>query len=176
MERAGHAGRIHPSSLYRRGINRQPEPKVGPGHDPALVAERERIRQQRDEAKELAHAQQAWEARKTKLGIMDVQQVAPQQFVQQTMLRARDVQPGQWVPGMPSAQAQAQAQERRQQQERAQTIHRLETEIRLLERRQTSVHRSRVRSRHPDAIRRGLRANLYEEDLTHGRTQGLSHT
>ena len=36
MERAGHEGRIHPSSLYERGIERQPEPKVGPGNDPAL--------------------------------------------------------------------------------------------------------------------------------------------
>ena len=41
LERAGHAARIHPRSLYARGIDRHPEPKVGPGKDPVAMAERE---------------------------------------------------------------------------------------------------------------------------------------
>ena len=106
MERAGHEARIHPSSLYKRGIDRHPEPKVGPGQDAGAVAERERIRQHATTAQEQAQAQQAWEARKVKLGITNVQQIPPQQFVQSTMHRARHVHPGQWVPGLPSAQAQ----------------------------------------------------------------------
>ena len=172
MERAGHEARIHPSSLYERGIDRPPEPKVGPGHDPALVAERARIRQQRDAAQEHAQAQQAWEARKVKLGMTHVQQIPPQQFVHDTMRRARNVQPGQWVPGMPSVQAQQQARQAQQQAQRAQLAHRLATEIRILERRQASVRLPRVQARQPDAIRNGLRANLHEEEWEHERSVG----
>jgi hypothetical protein len=173
MERAGHEARLHPSSLYKRGIDRQPEPKVGPGHDAALRAERARIRQQRDEAKEQAQAQQAWEARKGKLGITNVQQITPQQFVQSTMHRARHVQPGQWVPGMLSAHAQQQARRVQQQTQLAQTTQRLETELRLLERRQKTIHVPRVQRQPLEPIRTGLRANLREEpEHERGRAQG----
>jgi hypothetical protein len=172
LERAGHEARLHPGSLYTRGIDRQPEPKVGPGHDPVAMAERARIRQSRDDAREQAQAAQAWEARKVQLGIANVQQMTPHAFVQGTMQRARHVQPGQWVPGMPAAHGQ-QPTRRAQQQTHAQaTTKRLATEIRILERRQKTIHLPRGHGQGSDAIRNGLRANVHEEDWHYERAGG----
>ena len=170
MERAGHDERIHPSSLYKQGIDRKPEPKVGPSQDASLIAERDRIRQHRDTAMEQRKAAEGWEARKQKLGITDVHQIPPGQFAQDTMRRARNVQPGQWVPGMPSPQAQLQARQARQQSRREGEVRRLGAEIRILERRQG---RARLpRGQGTDAIRSGLRANLREEEWEHERSVG----
>ncbi|HEY5869323.1 MAG TPA: MobA/MobL family protein [Candidatus Tectomicrobia bacterium] len=174
MERAGHEAHIHPSSLYKQGIDRKPEPKVGPSQDASLIAERDRIRQQRDTAMEQRKAAEGWEARKGKLGITDVHQIPPAQFAQDTMRRARNVQPGQWVPGMPSPQAQHQARQTRQHERREGEVRRLVAEIRILERRQGRVRLPRGHGQETDAIRNGLRANLredlpYEQRVGYGR-------
>ena len=79
------------------------------------------------------------------------------------MHRARNVQPGQWVPGMPSAQAQQQARVVQQQAQRAQTVQRLETELRILERRRSDDPSATRARQGPEPIRTGLRANLREE-------------
>jgi hypothetical protein len=172
LERAGHAARMHPRSLYARDIARPPEPKVGPGQDPAALAERERIRQARDDAQEQAQAATAWEARKAKLGITDVHQIAPAQFFQESRTRARQVQPGQWAPGAPSARAQRQARAARQQAKLAATTRTLETELRILTRRQQTIHLPRVPRQDTERVRSGLRADLREEEWDHGPRHG----
>jgi MobA/MobL family protein len=172
LERAGHAARIHPRSLYARGIDRQPEPKVGPSKDPVAMAERERIRQTRDDAKEQALAAAAWDVRKATLGIGDVQQMSPEQFFQESRTRARGHPPGQWAPGAPSARAQRQARAARQQAKLAATTRTLETELRILTRRQQTIHLPRVRRQDTERVRSGLRADLREEEWDHGHRQG----
>ena len=173
LERAGHEARMHPSSLYTRNIGRQPEPKVGPGKDPTAMAERERIRQSRDEAHEQALAAEGWALRKTKLGIPDVHALPPYQFLAESRSRARGVQPGQWAPGTPSPQQQTQARTRRQHQAIERSIQGLETELRILTRRQQTIHLPRMPRRDREARGGGLRANFREED-EYGRQPGYS--
>ena len=172
LERAGEEARLHPSSLYTRNIDRQPEPKVGPGRDPGAMAARDRIRQQRDDAQEQAVAAEGWALRKAKLGITDVHQVSPQQFLAESRARARGVQPGQWAPGAPSPQAQQQRRVTRVQAHRETERRALETELRLLTRRQQTIHLPRMPRREQEGVGAGLRANLREEEWEHERGTG----
>jgi hypothetical protein len=82
LERAGLQDRVHPDSLYERGIDRKPEPKLLPSESrayrengvvSATMAEVLDIRAQRQEtrASEQANAQEYWEERKLVLGITD---------------------------------------------------------------------------------------------------------
>lgn len=106
LERAGVESRIHPRSLYEQGIDRPPEPKVGYSPDPLAHARRAAIRAQRDAAEEQARAASGWDARKRKLGVTDVRDLDPQQFLEEGYARARGQQPGQWNPAL-AAQKEA---------------------------------------------------------------------
>jgi len=172
LERAGETARIHPSSLYTRNIDRPPEPKVGPGRDPGGMAERDRIRQARDAAKEQALAAEGWELRKARLGMTDVSQIPPAQFLAESRARARGTQPGQWAPGSPSPQAQRQQRATRVQALRETERRALETELRILTRRQHTLHLPRMPRREPEGVGAGLRANLREEEWGHERGTG----
>lgn len=172
LERAGEDARLHPSSLYKRNIDRQPEPKVGPGKDPAAMAERARIRQSRDDAREQAIAAEGWEHRKAKLGITDVQQKTPQEFLQESRTRARGVQPGQWTPGTPTPQQQMQARGQRREHAMEETARRLATELRILTRRQQTIHVPRAQRQERDAVGTGFRAKLREEEWDHAQGYG----
>lgn len=169
LERAGQDARIHPSSLYTRNIDRQPEPKVGPGRDPGAMAARDRIRQQRDDAQEQALSAEGWELRKAKLGITDVHQIPPAQFLAESRARARGVQPGQWAPGAPSPQAHQQRRVTRVQAQRETERRALETELRILTRRQQTLHLPRMPRREQEGVGAGLRANLRDEEWEHER-------
>src|SRR6266446_2672873 len=82
LERAGHAGRVHPETLERRGIDRKPEPKLFPSESRAY-REQEKvslrmqevldIRAQRQQTRthEQADARAYWTARKVTLGMTE---------------------------------------------------------------------------------------------------------
>lgn len=172
LERAGEDARLHPSSLYKRDIDRQPEPKVGPGKDPAVMAERARIRQSRDDANEQALAAEGWEHRKAKLGIANVHALPPQQFLEASRTRARAVQPGQWAPRTPTPQQQTQARGQRLQHALENTARRLETELRILTRRLETVHLPRGQRQEREGVGTGFRARLRDEEWEQGQGYG----
>lgn len=108
LERAGHAARVHPRSLYARDIDRKPEPKVGYSTDPEVHARRNTIRGQRNHAKEQTMAAQGWEARQARLGLTHVRAIEPARFLQMTYQQARGYAPGQWDQTWAREQAQRQ--------------------------------------------------------------------
>ena len=87
-------------------------------------------------------------------------------------MRARGVQPGQWAPGTPSPQAQQQRRVTRVQAHRETERRALETELRILTRRQQTMHLPRMPRREQEGVGAGLRANLREEEWEHERGTG----
>lgn len=99
LERCGHAERVHPRSLYARGIERKPEPKIGYSTAPERRAEQRQIRAQRNLELEQSKASEGWEARKQRLGIVDIHACTRDEVLQATYVRARSRQPGTWERG-----------------------------------------------------------------------------
>jgi hypothetical protein len=99
LERAGHAERVHPRSLYARDIERKPEPKIGYSADQERRAEQRQIRAQRNRALEQAKASEGWEARKQRLDMPDIHALPRDEFLQATYARAHSRQPGTWERG-----------------------------------------------------------------------------
>ena len=122
--------------------------------------------------REQALAAEGWEARKGNLGIADVQQMAPAQFLQESRARARGAAPGQWAPDAPAPAEQIQARVRATRRALESTTRQLETELRMLTRRQQTVHLVRLPRHAQERIRSGLRANLREEEWEYGDRQG----
>jgi len=93
LEREGHAERLHPDSLYARGFRGPTEPKH--------VSTRHRltIQAQRDPQAEQRQAAEAWEIRKQRVGIADVQTTPPAAFLEQSRNHARREMQHQWEGG-----------------------------------------------------------------------------
>lgn len=99
LERCGHTERVHPRSLYARGIDRKPEPKIGYSTDPERHAAQHRIRVHRDLEREQIMAHEGWEARKQRLGIVDIHERTRDEVLLATYNRARSRAPGAWESG-----------------------------------------------------------------------------
>jgi hypothetical protein len=94
LERAGHAARLDPRSLVKRGIERDAEGKDAWAKDGPQI--RARVRAQRDphlaEEQRLAH--EHWEARKQVLGIANVHDVSRAELVERSRAWMRNFEPG----------------------------------------------------------------------------------
>jgi len=163
LEQAGHTARVHPGSLHARQIDRKPEPKVGPGKDPDKVAERARIKAERDNALEQRKAADGWEARKVKLGLTDVHAVNRDTFLAEGYARARSRQVQPWGAG-PSRQQQQAQRVVRTRYEREEALAVLQAEINILERQQQRVTLPRTRQWEPGGGGSGLRVRLHEDE------------
>ena len=93
LEREGHAGRLHPDSLYARGFDGPTHPKR------ATTLQHLAILAQRDPQAEHQQATAAWEVRKERLGIADVQAVTPAAFLAHSRTHARREMQHQWEGG-----------------------------------------------------------------------------
>jgi hypothetical protein len=98
LERAGQMARIHPDRLERRGLERQPEPKLLPSESRAyreqgIISPRMqevlaiRAARMQQEAREQTNARAYWEGRKVELGITRAMPLAEQR---QRIIQARD--------------------------------------------------------------------------------------
>ena len=162
LEAAGHPQRVHPETLYKRGMERKPPPPIWV-RPPGAVYEAQ------DVSREQVHAAAAWEQRKARLGISSAHPVSPRQVMRASHAWARAQGRGQWSPGDPSAVAQRAQKRNRMQAYKQRMAHGLETQVRILTRRLMGLAPGQERR---PAVGQGLRARLRDQEEQYERTSG----
>lgn len=183
LEHAGHPERVHPRSLQARDMDRKPEPKVGYSTDPEVHEAQATIRAQRNEAKEQAQAADGWEARKQRLGVEEVREHDPMDFLRGTHERTRHQEVGRWNPALAQLKAERSiAHSQRLDTARHAEAQQLQADLAILERQAAVLHAARLGEHVPapqlvsalaashreSAPRRGLHMHLYDKEQGHG--------